>query len=213
MDTPKAFQLYDSLRSYASLSETSICMLHYAEPRTPCPQSSFFCGKESDKKAINFDAVKEHYCQQKKIKSVWASVDSVLTKDETFIFLEIKSWRNFDHYQLTPGDSPDVVKKKVEEKAKGFKLKEKIDKSILICEDVSGDEHLFDDLPVVYILVTDVDTIVTPLLRFRARLGILSYKAVNVPLYTRAAEAELKTTGMPVRYVYCRDFDSLYDSL
>lgn len=71
---PRSYRLYQRLKHYASLQKTTVCMLHEAEPGTPCPQSRVFCGTESRNPAINFDAVKEHYCAQNRISSM-ASVD------------------------------------------------------------------------------------------------------------------------------------------
>lgn len=92
-------------------------------------------------------------------------------------------------------------------------MKLKIDSSIEICRNISKDPDLFAEMPTVYVLVTDVDTVPDPLVRFRARLGILSYNAMNIPSYTRASFNAIKATGMNVRYVNCRNFDSFFDSL
>lgn len=213
MEETAAQHLFEQIREYASLPYTSICMLHYAEPKTPCPHSRFFCGKESVKPAVNFDAVKEEFCNREKIKDLWSSVDAVLYKNNIFLFVEIKSWQNFDRHHVNVGDSPEEVRKKADQQAKKFNLKLKIDSSIEICRNISKDPDLFAEMPTVYVLVTDVDTVPDPLVRFRARLGILSYNAMNIPSYTRASFNAIKATGMNVRYVNCRNFDSFFDSL
>ena len=207
-----ACRLFESLRRYASLTHTSICQLHEAENRIPCPRSSFFCGAESKIPALNFDAVKDVYCNNARI-SPWPSVDGVLYKDERFLFVEIKSWRNFERYQIKPGDSPSEIQKKIVDKAKGFKLKPKVEKSMEICKKISKDEHLFDKMPVTYILVTDVDTVLDPLARFKSRLRALAYKSVYIPLFSSASTSQLSTVGMDVRYVFCQRFDEFYDTL
>lgn len=207
-----AYWLFERLRRYASLSATSICMLHNAEKRVPCPKSSYFCGNESQKSVINFDAVKEAFCKNNRI-GAWSSVDAVTYKDKQFIFVEIKSWQNFERYQIKDSDSPEEKKEKIEKKAKGFNLKKKIEQSFQICKDISHDEHLFEKIPVIYILVTDVDTVAEPMKRFRARMGVLSYKSQNIPLYNKFSTAQLYSLGMNVRYVFCQKFDELYDGL
>lgn len=183
-----------------------------AEPGRPCPQSKFFCGTESKLHAINFDAVKERYCSHKQLSSL-SSVDAVMHKSDLFLFVEIKSWRNFEQYFIEPADSEAERRRKIEEKAKKFKLKKKVEESMTICCDVFKDEHLFDDMPVLYVLLTDIDTVVDPLDRFRARLGTLSYKAVNMLNFNDASVAELKKVGMGARYVCCREFDNFYAGL
>lgn len=145
--------------------------------------------------------------------SSMASVDAVMHKNDLFLFVEIKSWKNFELHQIKPTDSEAVRKQKIEEKAKKFKLKKKVESSMTICCEVSKDKHLFDKMRVLYVLMTDIDTIVDPMDRFRARLGSLSYKAVNMLHFNDASMAELKTVGMEVRYVYCRQFDKFFASL
>ena len=208
----QAFRLYQRLRHYATLQPTTVCMLHEAETGKPCPQSMYFCGSESEYPAINFDEVKVHYCAQKKISPL-SSVDAVMYKSDLFLFVEIKSWKNFEKYQIKAHDSDALRKQKIEEKAKKFNLKKKVEESMTICCGVSKDKCLFDKVRVMYVLVTDIDTIVNPLDRFRARLGSLSYKAVNMLHFNDASMSELKKVGMDARYVYCRKFDEFYTSL
>lgn len=209
---PQSYRLYQRLKHYASLQPTTVCMLHEAAPGISCPQSSVFCGTESHNSAINFDAVKEYYCRQRHIRSM-ASVDAVMHKSDLFLFVEIKSWKNFEQYQIKPTDSEAVRKQKIEDKAKKFKLKKKVESSMAICSELSKDTHLFDNMRVLYVLMTDIDTVVDPMDRFRARLGSLSYKAVNMLHFNDASMSELKTVGMDVRYVFCRKFDDFYNEL
>lgn len=207
-----ARRLYEQVGKYAILSPTTICWLHEAEPKKPCPTSAFFCGSESKIPVLNFDAVKEAFCHKTKTTSV-PSVDAVLYKDTRFLFVEIKSWQNFERYQIDSSDSPATIRQKIADKATGFKLKSKVEKSMEICRSIANDEHLFEKMPVTYVLVTDVDTVADPLARFRSRLRVLAYKSVFIPLYSSASLTQLSTVGMDVRYVFCRKFDYFYDSL
>lgn len=209
---PQAFRLYQRLKCYASLQPTTVCMLHEAESGMSCPQSIYFCGSESEFSAINFDAVKECYCAQKRISSL-SSVDAVMQKRNLFLFVEIKSWKNFEKYQIKATDSEALRNQKIEEKAKKFKLKKKVEESMAICCEVSRDKRLFDKMRVMYVLMTDIDTVVDPMDRFRARLGSLSYKAVNMLHFNDASVSELRKVGMDARYVYCQKFDEFYTSI
>ncbi len=213
MESIGANQLFELLRQYVAQPTTTICMLHFAEKKTPCPKSNYFCGKESEKMVVNFDTVKNMYCLQEKIGDPWPSVDAVLNKDKTFLFVEIKGWQNFERFQLKDIENEDEKKLRVEEQVKKYNLKQKIEKSMDICRNLSHDPQVFDSMPIIYVLVTDVDTILDPLVRLRAQLGILSYKAVNIPLYTNAVVNELNGMGMIIRYKTCRKFDEFYDSL
>lgn len=207
-----ACRLYEQVGKYASLSPTTICRLHEAEPKKPCPSSAFFCGTESKIPALNFDAAKEVFCNKTKTPSV-PSVDAVLYKANRFLFLEIKSWQNFERFQIKPGDNQATILQKISDKASGFKLKPKVEKSMEICKRISKDEHLFEKMLVTYVLVTDVDTVADPLARFRGRLRALAYKSVFIPLFNSASLTQLSTVGMDVRYVFCRKFDNFYENL
>lgn len=207
-----ACSLYERVGKYASLTSTTICWLHEAEPRKPCPISAFFCGVGSKIPALNFDVVKDTYCIKTKTPSV-PSVDAVLYKDKRFLFVEIKSWINFERNQIKRRDSQTVIQQKIANKAQKFKLKPKVEKSMEICKKISKDEHLFEKMPVTYVLVTDVDTVTDPMIRFRGHLRALAYKSVFIPLFTSSSTAELSTVGMDVRYVFCRKFDIFYIGL
>lgn len=209
---PVAGILYSRVGGYASISPTTICMLHNAEIRTPCPKSSYFCGSESKISVLNFDAIKDKYCHDKRIPSL-PSVDAVTYKGRRFLFIEIKSWQNFERYQIKQADSQVDIQRKIVEKASKFNLRLKVEKSLEMCKKIMKDEDLFIRIPVTYVLVTDVDSMADPLARFKSRLRALAYKSVYIPLYTSASEAELSTVGMDVRYVFCRKFDQFYDSL
>ena len=116
---PLSYRLFQRLKHYASLQTTTVCMLHEAESGRPCPQSRVFCGTESRNPVINFDAVKECYCAKNRISSM-ASVDAVLHKSDIFLLVEIKSWKNFEKYQIKPTDSEAVRKQKIEENMKFY---------------------------------------------------------------------------------------------
>lgn len=204
--------LYDCVRSYASISSTTICMLHLAENRTPCLQSRYYCGAESKVSVLNFDKIKDMYCHKNRLQSL-PSVDAVSYKNSRFLFIEIKSWQNFERFQISGVDAPTDIAKKIKDKAAGFKLKSKIEKSMEICSQIANDKKLFGKIPVTYVLVTDVDTVEDPMIRFKSRLRILSYKSVYIPLYNKEVKNQIATIGMDVRYVFCRSFDQFYKKL
>ena len=213
MEITNAVELYELLLQYATQQQTTICQLHNAEPHTPCPQSKYFCQKESVKKVVDFDAVKVKYCKCENINPTWQSVDAVMPKEEIFLFVEIKSWRNFDKYQMTNIHTKEEKEQIIEKQVKEFKLKQKIERSIEICQNISKNKYLFDKIPMIYVLVTDIDTVTNPMLRLRVQLGVLAYKSVNISLYTSASTNELSTLAMNVRYTSCYEFDNLCDSL
>lgn len=212
MEETQAKHLFDGLQQFASLSQTSICMLHLAEPGLPCPRSKYYCGNESVTLVINFDAVKEVYCQKYDIKDKWPSVDAVSLKDDLFLLIEIKSWQNFIRFQMKKNDNLQSIQTKIEKQVQHFKLQSKIDKSIEICKNVMSDSNLFVKVPSTYVLVTDIDTVQNPMDRFRAQLGVLSYNSVKYLLNVASTDA-MNATDLKVRYVRCKEFDKFYESL
>lgn len=206
-------QLFELIQQYATPLVSTVCRLHLAEPRTPCPDSKYFCGNESQEPVINFDVVKEYYCHNQSFGDPLSSVDAVLCKNEVFLFVEIKSWQNFERYQIKKTDSADQIERKVKKKVAEFNLKGKIEDSMAICRGIAQDEQAFDGMRLIYVLLTDVATVADPMLKFRARMGLLSYTATNVTYYTSASLQALKQMNMPVRYKHCQDFDRFLDSL
>lgn len=208
-----AKRLYDIVCSYISTKATSICRLHNAFPRTPCPLSPSFCGVESIIPVINFDEVKDTFCHRNREHRQLKSVDAVTYKKDIFLFVEIKSWQNFEDHQILRNDSPEVIRQKITRKASDFNLKRKIDDSMVICKELTKCNKLFNKVPVIYVLVTDVNDVVDPLARLRGWLNVLAYNSKNIPYYRQASEHELNTINMPTRYQPCRGFDKFYDSL
>lgn len=207
-----ARRLYGALSFYVQAASTSLCMLHKAEPRIPCPNSSHFCGNVSKVPVLDFDAVKDEFCRGRGNRQL-KSVDAVTYKGGQFLFIEIKSWQNFEANQIKKNDPPTIVQQKIERQANDFNLKKKVEDSIKICISLTKCSKLFGKFSVMYVLVTDVNDVVDPLDRLKGWLDVLSYNSIRIPDFKRATEKELHSTGMVTRYQPCREFDSFYESL
>jgi len=70
----------------------SVCELH--KPCATAPR----CSLELAKRFVNFDDVKTAYCKEHQMISC-ASVDGLSIKNEKLLFVEIKGWADFLHYQ------------------------------------------------------------------------------------------------------------------
>ena len=70
----------------------SVCELH--KPCATVPR----CSLELAKRFVNFDDVKTAYCKEHQMISC-ASVDGLSIKNEKLLFVEIKGWADFLHYQ------------------------------------------------------------------------------------------------------------------
>ena len=208
-----ANSLYDLAKSYAKQSDTIICVLHNAQPKTPCVNSRSFCRHPSQTAVINFDAVKTIYCTNENIHPQLASVDALTYKNGQILFVEIKSNKNFLQHQLKQTDTQETIDKNIKQQVTDYKLKKKMDDSQTICEAISGDIHLFDTLPSIYVLVTDAETVTNPLQAIQMNLNILAYNAIHLPRLNKALETDLDSLGHTTRYVYCRDFDKFVNSL
>ena len=208
-----ANSLYDLAKSYAKQNDTIICVLHDAQPKTPCVNSRSFCGHPSQTAVINFDAVKTIYCTNENIHPQLASVDALTYKNGQILFVEIKSNKNFLQHHLKQTDTQETIDKKIKQQVTDYKLKKKMDDSRTICEAISGDKHLFDNLPSIYVLVTDTETVTNPLQLFQMNLNILAYNAIHLPRLNKAIDDNLDSLGHTTRYVYCQDFDDFINSL
>lgn len=208
-----ANSLYDLAKSYAQLDDTIICVLHNAQPKTSCVNSRSFCGHPSQTAVINFDTVKVSYCTNENIHPQLASVDALTHKNGQVLFIEIKSNRNFLKYQLKATDTQESIDEKIERQIADYQLKKKIDDSRAICEAISGDSHLFENLPSIYVLVTDTETVTNPLQNIQVHLNILAYNAIHLPRLNKAIDDNLDSLGHTTRYVYCQDFDDFINSL
>lgn len=208
-----ANSLYDLAKSYAKQNDTIICVLHNAQPKTPCVNSRSFCGHPSQTAVINFDAVKTVYCTNENIHPQLASVDAITHKNGQILFVEIKSNKNFLKHQLKKTDTQKSIDEKIENQVADYQLKKKIDDSRTICETISGDKHLFDYLPSIYVLVTDTETLTNPLQLFQMNLNVLAYNAIHLSRLNNAIDDNLDSLGHTTRFVFCQDFDKFIGSL
>lgn len=213
-----AATLYSQIKTYASLGDTTICCLHKSKPNLSCiDDSQNNCKNPSQTKVIDFDAVKVLYCQQNKVSPQPTSVDAIAHKQHIFVFVEIKSNKNFLTKQLNkPDDTVDAVDRKIKEQVKNYNLIGKINDSIEICKEIVNDKNLFDRVAFVYVLVTDINTLTNPMQVFQAQLNAAAYKTININHLLKlnnAISENLKSSKHPNRYVYCKDFDNFMATL
>lgn len=140
--------LYAKLLSDYKLPEQILCDLH-----KPCNNATGHrCATVLKKKVLNFDDVKTGYQRGKKSPQK-ASVDGFTYKDKLFCFVELKGWADF----LLFHTNPRTLKTEIKEQADKYDLNKKLTDSMLICKDVAENRDLFSDIPIAFILVTDID--------------------------------------------------------
>lgn len=120
----------------------SVCELH--KPCATAPR----CSLELAKRFVNFDDVKTAYCKEHQMISC-ASVDGLSIKNEKLLFVEIKGWADFLHYQKKN------VEKKIKKQVTGYDFIKKLKDSIDICNDYASNPKFCNADNLAYIIVTD----------------------------------------------------------
>ena len=208
-----ATNLYSQIKSYSNLDETQICVLHKPKPNTPCINNP--CSNPSQTKVVDFDKVKSIFCRLNNQPQL-ASVDCITHKGDNFLFVEIKSNKNFLTHQLKSSNAEAEDDEIIKSKVAGYNLKKKISDSILICNKISGNTNVFESIPCIYVLVTDTNTIEDPAQRFLANMNILAYNSIDIRKLTKLNKVlreNLESLGYTNRYVKCSDFDDYIRNL
>lgn len=140
-------ELYEFLRSqYSDLEVDSICQIEKTCKRTE------FCKNKQSRPVLDFDEIKENYYNKIGVDKKPASVDAVCVGDSQkyFCFVELKGWRIYI-------SKLDKQKRSVSETAEGYNLSGKLKDSQTLCTALTSDKDLFANMPVVFLLVTDID--------------------------------------------------------
>ena len=122
-----------------------------------------------------------------------------------FCFVEAKGWVKFLEH-LKARDKVAAIKKQ----AASYDLNKKLFNSIDICRLVSGISELLLEMPVTFVLVTDIETESNGLEMFRSNLLKLSD---STDIWTEYCNQELKSRldtipgNIPTVYISCKDFD------
>lgn len=195
----KAKELYDLvLVTYPQAGEFMVCDLH-----KPC-KASRQCGSMATKHLIDFDTVECEYDRGKPSRS---SVDAIAVAGNTFCFIELKGWVEYLKHNIP---TTDGIKKKA-----NYNLKDKLAVSEGICVDLSGQENLFNDIPEVFILVTDIDAQNGGIENFRSNLMALSQTSSSwISVCNQALDTELKRQiSISKYYTDCRHLDGMLERI
>ena len=84
-----------------------------------------------------------------------------------------------------------------------------------MCEEITGLTDLFDNLPLVFILVTDIDINVSPMASFTNMLQSLAQTSTSKHFECVNESKEVLKSEITIQhdYVYCKDFDKHIASL
>lgn len=193
----KPSELYQYLvKTFPTHEVNSICCVN-----TTC-KKGVFCSSQQSYPVIDFDEVKNDYCKRKKMASL-ASVDAVCVggKKHYFCFVELKGWEKYIKYFREQKNS-------IVDTIKGYNLEGKLADSQKLCADIVGKNDLFVKMPVVFLLVTDIDVKTDGMDSFAEMMFTLSETST---IYSECVSETLKSLDFKISiehdYISCKDFD------
>jgi len=196
-------ELYEFIRSqYPCFEVDSICQTDKYCKRVG------LCTDKQGHHVIDFDELKDTYYN--KVTQKPASVDAVCVGNlqKYFCFVELKGWRNYMLHLKKQ-------KRNIEETAKEYNLSGKLKDSQTLCIDLTSDKELFANMPVVFLLVTDIDVNKEGIENFNYNLNALA--STSSDIYSECITESRRTLESEIRiqhdYVYCKDFDEHMKSL
>lgn len=194
-----AKNLYDLvLATYPQAGEFIVCDLY-----KPC-KGLRQCGSVATKHLIDFDFVE---CEYDKGEPSRPSVDAIAVAGNTFCFIELKGWVEYLKYNIPTACG---IKMKA-----NYNLKGKLAESEEICVSLSGQKNLFNDIPEVFILVTDIDVQSGGIENFRSNLMALSQTSNSwESVCNQALDTELKRQiSISKYYTDCRHLDEMLERI
>lgn len=200
----KPDDLYEIIRAkYPSLEVEGVCYVH-----KDCKRLGF-CSDAQKTRVLDFDEIKN--CEYHGLKkSVPSSVDAVCISGnkQTFCFVELKGWRLYIDYLTKQRHS-------VEETVDDYHLERKLIDSQSLCMSLASDSNVFAEVPICFILVTDIDTSTNGLESFHSMMTDLANCTVN--LYSNCISAAEKTLDSEIHinhyYITCKQFDQFLSTI
>lgn len=138
-----ASETYKLIKEYASLEDQVFCDLHKCATPDSCSSKQYHV-------MLNFDKVKDIYCQTNGIESC-KSADGLSYNDNGILFvIEIKGWELYERH------GNPKTEEEVKDKVVNYKLSKKLSDSLMICKHVLSQTQSELVLPIVYLVVSDV---------------------------------------------------------
>lgn len=205
MDSPK--YIFDSVLEYSDKGTVSLCSLH-----APCKGN--FCGTPQKTQVIDFDNVKRKWDDSLK-QPHHSSVDA-LAYNNKLCFVEIKGWTKFlENQKLLKKDSltekdTDILKKKIGKQSAGYDYQKKFLDSIILCENISEQNDISKNVPILFILVTDINPRINPIESFAEQLFMLantstSWEKICGETMYNHLKSQLGTNN--TFFIQCKEFD------
>lgn len=188
MDAKGIYQLV--LSTYPTTGEFSVCDLH-----KPC-KSTHRCAIVVPSNLIDFDKVE---IEVDKGKNSRPSVDAIAAAGNKFCFIELKGWAEYLKWN-TPTE--EDIKQQA-----SYNLLGKYETSKEICKSIAGDTAVFDSIPEVFVLVTDIDVQTQGIENFQFNLMALAVTGSDWQTFCNKSlseELNKQITTVPKFYVDCK---------
>ena len=193
-----AEDLYKYIKKLYGVNDAIVCDLH-----NPCKLNRL-CPNSPTHPGLDFDAIKTAF-QTGRPGDTPSSTDGITYVGRRFCFVEVKGWLEFLRH-LKAKDIDRAIAKK----AASYNLEKKLTESREICEIITDDKGLFSEIPVTFVLVTDINTESDGIEMFYSKMFSLALSADNLfDSCNRELKARLDEIpyDIPTVYISCKDFD------
>lgn len=204
--------IVEKIATTSGMPTVSICALH--EPCYPNPN----CTATQQKGVLNFDKIEENWHQKKKEQNT-DSVDALTYTPHKLCMVELKGWKKFLEYQEitqkenTTERDKNILNNRIDKQNRRYKLQDKLLESIRICEEITGVENIKKSIPIVYILVTDVNPYKNAAVVLAQQLNMLANTATDwetvcttkMEEHFNAETKEIK--DIKTAFIFCKEFD------
>lgn len=167
-------EIYKLIIKKLSIEPDTICTL-----KKPCSLINN-CTSIQSYKVIDFDYAKMILDKSLKQATIYSSVDALTFTNSYLCFIELKGWRKFLEHQpisnnINASDrEKEVLGNRIDKQLRAYDFQKKLIDSIRLCEKITSTENLIQDISIIYILATDIDTSNNPLALFTQELNVLA---------------------------------------
>lgn len=198
----KPSELYQRLESlYPSHKVQNVCMVD-----TSCKKNGF-CPDVQVYPVLDFDEIKNDFC---KGTITLSSVDAVCVGElqKYFCFVELKGWEKYIKYK-------DKQRKSIAKTVSGYNLEGKLKDSQKLCMEIVADSNIFTDMPVIFLLVTDIDVKSHGIEAIDEMLEVLGETSTDI--YSQCISESGKVLDSEIliehEYISCKEFDKIMSTL
>lgn len=164
-----------------------------------------FCAEKQKLPVLDFDKIKDEYYHGQRVLTP-SSVDAVAlgSSKSRFCFIEMKGWKNYIRYL-------DKQRYDIPQTVAGYNLSVKLEDSQKLCIAITADPDLFAKLPILFLLVTDIDVHTHGIEAFHDWLTALTETSSDT--YSQCISNAKQTLDSEIhiehQFIKCTDFDNV----